>query len=92
MKLLVSSSPHMYTRTTTAVLMRDGFHVLFRYRDGRAVWTYVDVVYANISSYAVTGSKRKETTIEDGDVVITSGNLNLADGTEVIPRMKKDAE
>ena len=40
----------------------------------------------------MTGSKRKETTIEDGDVVITSGNLNLADGTEVIPRMKKDAE
>ena len=86
------SVPDMFVVPKDAVLMRDGFHVLFRYRDGRAVWTYVDVVYANISSYAVTGSKRKETTIEDGDVVITSGNLNLADGTEVIPRMKKDAE
>jgi hypothetical protein len=66
-----------------AVVERDGFHVIFRYVDGRAVWTYVDVVHSNISSYAITGSKRKETTIQEGDIVITSGNLNLADGTEV---------
>ena len=78
--------PDMFVVPKDAVLMRDGFHVLFRYRDGRAVWTYVDVVYSNISSYAVTGSRRKETEIREGDVVITSGNLNLADGTEVIPR------
>lgn len=26
---------------------------------------------------------RKETSIHEGDIVITSGNLNLADGTEV---------
>ena len=78
--------PDMFVVPKDAVVMRDGFHVLFRYEDGRAVWTCVDVVYSNISSYAVTGSKRKETEIHDGDVVITSGNLNLADGTEVIPR------
>ena len=48
------------------------------------------MVYSNISQYAVTGNARKETKIEDGDVVITSGNLNLADGTEVIPRARRE--
>ena len=38
----------------------------------------------------MTGNARKETKIEDGDVVITSGNLNLADGTEVIPRTRRE--
>jgi RND family efflux transporter MFP subunit len=82
--------PDMFVVPKDAVVMRDGFHVLFRLEDGRAVWTYVDVVYSNISQYAVTGNARKETKIEDGDVVITSGNLNLADGTEVIPRERKE--
>lgn len=31
-----------------AVVLRDGFQVIFRYKDGRAVWTYVDVVMSNI--------------------------------------------
>lgn len=73
----------MFVVPKDAVVERDGFHVIFRYQDGRAVWTYVDVVYSNINSFAITGSKRKETTISEGDIVITSGNLNLADGTEV---------
>ena len=70
--------PDMFVVPKDAVVMRDGFHVLFRLEEGHAVWTYVDVVYSNISQYAVTGNARKETKIEDGDVVITSGNLNLA--------------
>ena len=82
--------PDMFVVPKDAVVMRDGFHVLFRLEEGRAVWTYVDVVYSNISQYAVTGNARKETKIEDGDVVITSGNLNLADGTEVIPRARRE--
>lgn len=66
-----------------AVVERDGYHVIFRYEDGHAVWTYVDIVYSNINSFAITGCQRKETSIHEGDIVITSGNLNLADGTEV---------
>ena len=34
-------------------------------------------------SYAITGCKSKDTRIKEGDIVITSGNQNLADGTEV---------
>ena len=73
----------MFVVPKDAVVERDGYHVIFRYRDGRAVWTYVDVAHSNISSFAITGCMRKESTISEGDIVITSGNLNLADGTEV---------
>ena len=71
-----------------AVVERDGYHVIFLLEDNSAVWTYVDVVHSNISSFAITGCQRKETTIKEGDIVITSGNLNLADGTEVIVNKK----
>ena len=66
-----------------AVVERDGYHVVFMYEDGKAVWTYVDVIHSNINSYAITGCLKKETAIREGDIVITSGNLNLADGSDV---------
>lgn len=75
--------PHSLVVPKDAVVERDGYHVVFMYRDGEAVWTYVDIAYSNISSFAITGCKRKETQIKEGDRVITSGNLNLADGTKV---------
>ena len=75
---------HMFVVPKEAVVERDGYQVIFLLEEGRAVWTYVDVVHSNISSFAITGCQRKETTIKEGDIVITSGNLNLADGTEVI--------
>lgn len=74
---------NMFVVPKDAVVERDGYHVIFRYEDGHAVWTYVDIVYSNINSFAITGCQRKETSIYEGDIVITSGNLNLADGTEV---------
>lgn len=75
---------NMFVVPKDAVVERDGYHVIFLMEEGRAVWTYVDVVHSNISSFAITGCQRKETTIKEGDIVITSGNLNLADGTEVL--------
>jgi RND family efflux transporter MFP subunit len=74
---------NMFVVPKDAVVERDGYHVVFLYKDGQAVWTYVDVLHSNINSFAITGCQRKETTIHEGEVVITSGNLNLADGTEV---------
>lgn len=68
-----------------AVVLRDGFQVVFCYRDGKAVWTYVDVVMSNIDSHVIKGSEKKQTVISEEDVVITSNNLNLADGTDVTP-------
>ncbi len=67
----------------SAVVLRDGYNVIFRYIDGEAVWTYVDVVMSNIDSHLIRGNKEKETTISEHDIVITSGNSNIADGTAV---------
>ncbi len=66
-----------------AVVLRDGFNVVFRYEDGEAVWTYVDVVMSNIDSHLITGHEQKQTTISEDDIIITSGNSNLADGVSV---------
>lgn len=68
-----------------AVLIRDGYYVLFRYIDGAAVWTYIDVVMSNIDSHVISGNTKKQTNITENDIVITTGNLNLADGTKVTP-------
>lgn len=83
-KIIVENDvPRSLVVPKDAVVERDGYHVVFLYQDGEAVWTYVDVAYANIGHFAITGCQRKETEIHSGDVVITSGNLNLADGTKV---------
>lgn len=87
--VLESDIRDMYVVPKDAVVLRDGFHVIFRYEEGVAVWTYVDVLYSNIDAYAITGNKVKQTKINDKDIIITSGNLNLADGTEVIPNEAK---
>lgn len=83
-KVIVENDvPRSFVVPKDAVLDRDGYQVVFEYKDGEAIWTYVDVAYSNIDSYAITGCKRKDTELHDGDVIITSGNLNLADGTKV---------
>lgn len=80
------SEPDMLVVPKDAVVERDGYNVVFTYRDGQAVWTYVDVVASNLSQHAITGCARKNTSVSEGDIIITSGNMNLADGTKVKPR------
>lgn len=90
-KVIVENAvPQMFVVPKEAVVERDGYHVVFIYNKEtkRAVWTYVDIAYSNLNSYAITGCAKKETEIKTGDIVITSGNLNLADDTEV--RINKD--
>lgn len=77
------SVSRMFVVPKDAVVERDGYNVIFLYNNGRARWTYVDIVHSNISHHAITGCVRKETTLHEGDIVITSGNLNLADDTPV---------
>ena len=75
--------PDMFVVPKTAVVERDGYYVIFEVEDSQAVWTYVDVEYANSDSYAITGCKAKDTKISEGETVVTSNNQNLADGTKV---------
>lgn len=74
----------------SAVVERDGYHVIFEVDDSVAVWTYVDIMHANLDSYAITGCKAKGTTVSEGETVITSDNQNLADGTRVRLKTKDE--
>lgn len=86
-KVIIENSVRdMFVVPKEAVVERDGYHVVFVYdkETHRAIWTYVDVLYSNLSSFAITGCEKKQTTVNVGDIIITSGNLNLADDTEVV--------
>ena len=68
----------------SAVVMRDNFEVLFRYDgNGKAMWTYVNVAFSNSDSHVVAANPEKNAELNVNDVIITSGNLNLADGSNV---------
>jgi len=85
-KVIIENSVRdMFVVPKEAVVERDGYHVVFVYdkESHRAIWTYVDILYSNLSSFAITGCEKKQTEVKVGDIVITSGNLNLADDTEV---------
>lgn len=72
-----------------AVVSREGSFVVFKYADSVAVWTYVDIAMSNMESHVITGNSKKESTIEVNDIIITSGNLNLVDGSKVVVETKE---
>lgn len=57
----------------SAVVLRTGKQVIFTLEDGKAIWNYVNTGLENASSYTITGE-----TLKEGDLIITSGNINLA--------------
>ena len=67
----------------SAVVVRDDLDVLFCYSGGKARWVYVNILGANSESYAVEANESRGASLEPGDTVIVSGNLNLADGSSV---------
>jgi len=67
----------------SAVLLRQNKEVLFLYKNGEAYWTYVKIEMENSDSYAVVANKDRGATLNPGDTVIISGNLNLAHGSKV---------
>lgn len=69
----------------SAVVMRDGYDVVFTLDpvQMKAQWLYVDIAGSNSTEHAITGCERKRTEVPEGAIVITSGNLNLADGSSV---------
>ena len=75
--------PDMLTVPKEAVLIRDNQEVLFRASGGKAVWTYVNVLLSNGREYAVEANADRGAELSAGDTVIVSGNLNLADGSEI---------
>lgn len=56
----------------SAVVLRTGRQVIFTYHDGKALWKYVSTGLENLDSYEITEG------LNEGDIVIYSGNENLA--------------
>ncbi len=68
-----------------AVVIRDNLEVLFTCTpDGKAHWTYVTILYSNGESYVVEANRDRNAELNEGDRVIISGNLNLADNSDVV--------
>ena len=67
----------------SAVVIRDNMEVLFRYVDGKSLWTYVNVLMSNTTQHVVEANKDRGADLNVGDLIITSGNLNLGDDAPV---------
>lgn len=68
----------------SAVVIRDNMDVLFTCQpDGRARWVYVDIIASNRDSFVVEPNRERGAKLVEGEKVIISSNLNLADGSEV---------
>lgn len=76
--------PGQFIVPRSAVVSRNGLDVVFKYEDdGKAHWTYVTIVSSNGDSFAITANKDRNATLDEGDRIIISGNLYLADKSDV---------
>lgn len=82
--LIEQTVPGQLVVPRSAVVVRDNMDVLFVLTpQGRARWTYVHIVAENSTSYSVEANTDRGAELKEGDRVIVSGNLNLADESEV---------
>lgn len=83
--LVEKEIPDQLVVPKSAVLLRDNQEVLFKCtRDTVAFWTYIQTTGENTTSYSVIAHPDKGATLEAGDTVIISGNLNLAHESKVV--------
>ena len=61
----------------TALVLRTNKKVVFKLENERAIWVYVETAQENSDSFVVTSG------LNEGDVVIYEGNINLAHETPV---------
>lgn len=83
-KIIIENNvPDQLVVPKNAVVIRDNMNVLFRYVDGKSLWTYVNVLMSNSTEHVVEANTLRGAYLNIGDLVITSGNLNLGDNTAV---------
>ena len=75
--LVQQAVPDKLVVPKSAVVLRSDRQVLFVYANGRTQWRYVTTGLENSREYTI------EEQLEDGEVVIISGNFNLAHDVEV---------
>jgi membrane fusion protein (multidrug efflux system) len=84
-KVLVEKNvPEQLVVPKAAVVLRQNQEVLFKYVKGKAFWTYVETGQENSTSYTVRAHPDKGASLQAGDTVIISGNLNLAHESDVV--------
>lgn len=81
-----NSVPDQLVVPKSAVVIRDNMEVLFRIdpNTGHSLWTYVNVLMSNTTEHVVEPNKDRGAELNVGDLIITSGNLNLGDDAEVV--------
>ena len=81
-----NSVPNQMVVPKSAVVIRDNMEVLFRIdpETGHSLWTYVNVIMSNTKEHVVEPNKDRGADLNIGDLIITSGNLNLGDDAEVV--------
>jgi len=81
-----NSVPNQMVVPKSAVVIRDNMEVLFRIDpdNGHSLWTYVNVLMSNTMEHVVEPNKDRGADLNIGDLIITSGNLNLGDDAEVV--------
>ena len=81
-----NSVPNQLVVPKSAVVIRDNMEVLFRIdpETGHSLWTYVNVLMSNTTEHVVAANKDRGADLNIGDMIITSGNLNLGDDAEVV--------
>lgn len=67
----------------SAVVVRDNMDVLFVCKNGRAIWTYVNIVMTNSTEYVVAPNQDRNSELVVGDSIIVTGNLNLGDNAKI---------
>lgn len=80
---LIRQLPGQMVVPKSAVLYRDNLEVLFKYSQGKAEWTYVNILQQNATQYSVIANPGRVANLQPGDTVIVSGNMNLAHGSRV---------
>lgn len=73
--------PNQLVVPKQAVVLRQNKEVLFKYLSGTAYWTYLKVLNENENEYSVMA--KEDASLEPGDTIIVSNNLNLAHESEV---------
>ncbi|CEN53555.1 efflux RND transporter periplasmic adaptor subunit [Capnocytophaga canis] len=73
---------NIITVPKNAVVLRANREVVFTVVDGRSKWNYVEIAGENNDSYAIKSG------LAIGDIIITSGNLNLGHDVKVISSFK----
>lgn len=69
--VLETGVPNQLIIPKSAVLARQGRHVVFTVEEGLAIWNYVKTAYENEDSFAITEG------LTEGQVIITGNNLTI---------------